>query len=70
MNRKATNGTEIPEIDPNTQNNVIYDKGGISNQSPKKDFSQIMSGQLDSHLGENEVETISHRIYKYKLYIK
>ena len=62
------NRIEIPEMDPQTCGQLIFDKAGKSIQWKKRQsLQQMVLGKLDSNMQKNEAGPLSSTIHKNKL---
>ena len=60
-----TNRIDNPEINSNMYSQMIFNKGANNIQWGKKySFSQMMLGNLDTHMPKNEDEPLAYTIYK------
>ena len=59
------NRIDSPEINSNMYSQMIFNKGANNIQWGKKySFSQMMLGNLDTHMPKNEDEPLAYTIYK------
>ena len=60
------NRIENPEMDPQTYDQLIFDKAGKSIQWNRQSLQQVVLGKLDSDMQKNETGLLSYTIHKNK----